>query len=103
MIDSSLPAQPKLSPYKSCLCKNFPLLLALALSALTAAASVTAAPLRDEVLTTWTTEQGLPQNFITSLAQTPDGFVWVGTMNGLVRFDGLHFRGFSQEDRKSVV
>jgi signal transduction histidine kinase/ligand-binding sensor domain-containing protein len=49
------------------------------------------------VLTTWTTEQGLPQNFITSLAQTPDGFVWVGTMNGLVRFDGLHFRGFSQD------
>ncbi|HMD19740.1 MAG TPA: two-component regulator propeller domain-containing protein [Alloacidobacterium sp.] len=54
-------------------------------------------PLRDEVLTTWTTEQGLPQNFVTSLAQTPDGFLWVGTMNGLVRFDGLHFRGFSQD------
>jgi signal transduction histidine kinase/ligand-binding sensor domain-containing protein len=49
------------------------------------------------VLTTWTTEQGLPQNFITSLAQTSDGFIWVGTMNGLVRFDGLHFRGFSQD------
>ena len=49
------------------------------------------------MLTTWTTEQGLPQNFITSLAQTSDGFVWVGTMNGLVRFDGLHFRGFSQD------
>lgn len=56
-----------------------------------------AASLRSEVLTTWTTEQGLPQNFITSLAQTSDGFLWVGTMNGLVRFDGLHFRGFSQD------
>lgn len=55
------------------------------------------AALRGEVLTTWTTEQGLPQNFITSLAQTSDGFIWVGTMNGLVRFDGLHFRGFSQD------
>jgi len=54
-------------------------------------------PLRDEVLSTWTTEQGLPQNFVTSLAQTSDGFLWVGTMNGLVRFDGLHFRGFSQD------
>ena len=49
------------------------------------------------MLTTWTTEQGLPQNFITSLAQTSDGFLWVGTMNGLVRFDGLHFSGFSQD------
>src|SRR5271167_3691001 len=55
------------------------------------------ASLRSEVLSTWTTEQGLPQNFVTSLAQTPDGFLWVGTMNGLVRFDGLHFRGFSQD------
>jgi len=54
-------------------------------------------PLQRDVLTTWTTEQGLPQNFITSLAQTSDGFLWVGTMNGLVRFDGLHFRGFAQD------
>ena len=47
--------------------------------------------LRNEVLSTWTTEQGLPQNFVTALAQTPDGFLWVGTLNGLARFDGLHF------------
>jgi len=60
-------------------------------------ASGSSVHLRDEVLTTWTTEQGLPQNFVTSLAQTSDGFLWVGTMNGLVRFDGLHFRGFSQD------
>ncbi|WP_158942246.1 two-component regulator propeller domain-containing protein [Granulicella sp. S190] len=53
--------------------------------------------LRDEVLSTWTTDQGLPQNFITALAQTPDGFLWVGTLNGLVRFDGLHFRGFEKD------
>jgi signal transduction histidine kinase/ligand-binding sensor domain-containing protein len=55
------------------------------------------ASLQDDVLTTWATEQGLPQNFVTSLAQTSDGFLWVGTMNGLVRFDGRHFRGFSQD------
>jgi len=53
--------------------------------------------LRSEVLSTWTTEQGLPQNFVTTLAQTPDGFLWVGTLNGLVRFDGLHFRGFEKD------
>jgi signal transduction histidine kinase/ligand-binding sensor domain-containing protein len=54
-------------------------------------------PLRGDVLSTWTTDQGLPQNFITSLAQTPDGFLWVGTLTGLVRFDGLSFRNFNKD------
>jgi signal transduction histidine kinase/ligand-binding sensor domain-containing protein len=64
---------------------------------LRAQGSPTAPPLRSEVLSTWTTEQGLPQNFVTTLAQTPDGFLWIGTLNGLVRFDGLHFRGFEKD------
>jgi signal transduction histidine kinase/ligand-binding sensor domain-containing protein len=54
-------------------------------------------PLRHEVLTTWTTEQGLPQDFITAIAQTPDGFLWIGTNGGLARFDGLRFRTFAQD------
>jgi signal transduction histidine kinase/ligand-binding sensor domain-containing protein len=48
-----------------------------------------------EVLTTWTTGQGLPQDFVTAIAQTRDGFLWVGTLGGLARFDGLHFRTFA--------
>jgi signal transduction histidine kinase/ligand-binding sensor domain-containing protein len=58
--------------------------------------------LRHEVLTTWTTDQGLPQSFITAIAQTKDGFLWVGTMSGLARFDGLHFRIFSHEGPPSL-
>jgi signal transduction histidine kinase len=54
-------------------------------------------PLRNDILSTWTTDQGLSQNFITSLAQTPDGFLWVGTLTGLVRFDGLNFRNFNKD------
>ena len=50
--------------------------------------------LRHQVLSTWTTEQGLPQEFVTAIRQTPDGFLWVGTYGGLTRFDGLHFRTF---------
>lgn len=69
----------------------------IASSAYVVGAQARSGSLQSEVLTTWTTEQGLPQNFITSLAQTSDGFLWVGTMNGLVRFDGFHFRGFSQD------
>lgn len=53
--------------------------------------------LRRDVLTTWTTDQGLPQNFIRAITQTSDGFLWIGTLNGLVRFDGLHFRAFGGE------
>ena len=41
---------------------------------------------------TWTTEQGLPQSSVVSVAQTPDGFIWATTLGGLVRFDGVRFR-----------
>src|SRR5205085_2838267 len=39
----------------------------------------------------WTTDRGLPQNAITSLARSADGYLWLGTEEGLVRFDGLRF------------
>jgi signal transduction histidine kinase/ligand-binding sensor domain-containing protein len=43
----------------------------------------------------WQTDDGLPDNVITGLAQTSDGFLWVGTQGGLVRFDGTQFQEFS--------
>src|SRR6266850_2094273 len=42
----------------------------------------------------WTTEKGLPQNSVTSLLQSRDGYLWVGTFGGLARFDGLKFTIF---------
>jgi ligand-binding sensor domain-containing protein/two-component sensor histidine kinase len=39
----------------------------------------------------WTKRDGLPQNSVTSIAQTPDGYLWFGTMEGLARFDGTSF------------
>ena len=44
-------------------------------------------------------ENGLPQNTVQALAQTGDGFVWLGTEVGLVRFDGS---GFATFDRNST-
>jgi diguanylate cyclase (GGDEF)-like protein/PAS domain S-box-containing protein len=38
-----------------------------------------------------TTTEPLAQNFVTALAQSPDGFLWVGTQGGLHRFDGYRF------------
>lgn len=47
--------------------------------------------LRQYVLRTWTTEQGLPQNTIHAMLQTRDGLSWIGTQGGLARFDGASF------------
>ncbi len=41
------------------------------------------------VHSTWDAEDGLPQGSINAIAQTPDGYVWFGTQEGLVRFDGI--------------
>ena len=47
----------------------------------------------------WVMENGLPQNTVQALLQTRDGFVWLGTEVGLVRFDG---NGFQLFDRNST-
>lgn len=44
----------------------------------------------------WTTENGLPQNSISGLVQTADGYIWFGTSDGLVRFDGVRFTVFNK-------
>ena len=51
-------------------------------------------PLADYGRQSWVMENGLPQNTVHALAQTPDGFVWLGTEVGLVRFDGNAFSVF---------
>lgn len=43
----------------------------------------------------WTKRDGLPQNTVEAIAQTPDGYLWFGTVEGLVRFDGTSFRVFN--------
>ncbi len=45
---------------------------------------------------TWTTTQGLPQNSALAIAQTADGYLWLGTEEGLVRFDGVNFTIFDK-------
>jgi signal transduction histidine kinase/ligand-binding sensor domain-containing protein len=42
----------------------------------------------------WQREQGLPQNSIHALAQTSDGYLWLGGDDGLTRFDGVRFASF---------
>jgi ligand-binding sensor domain-containing protein/signal transduction histidine kinase len=47
----------------------------------------------------WQKEQGLLQGPIHALTQTHDGYIWLGTDDGLARFDGLHFFSFGMPDR----
>src|ERR1700744_2820862 len=42
----------------------------------------------------WDTDFNLPSSTVTSIAQTSDGYLWVGTYNGLARFDGERFVTF---------
>jgi signal transduction histidine kinase/ligand-binding sensor domain-containing protein len=41
----------------------------------------------------WTFKQGAPE-FVQSIAQTGDGYLWLGTLSGLFRFDGVRFERF---------
>ncbi|MFN2127701.1 MAG: two-component regulator propeller domain-containing protein, partial [Anaerolineales bacterium] len=44
----------------------------------------------------WTVASGLPQNTIQCLVQSDDGYLWIGTPAGLVRFDGIKFTEFNR-------
>jgi ligand-binding sensor domain-containing protein/signal transduction histidine kinase len=50
------------------------------------------------VFRSWGTAAGLPQNSVNAIAQTPDGYLWVGTRDGLARFDGVRFTVFGLRD-----
>jgi len=45
----------------------------------------------DYVIHVWRAENGLPQNSVTSVVQTRDGYIWIGTYSALARFDGVRF------------
>lgn len=51
----------------------------------------------------WQTDDGLPDSSVTSIAQSPDGYLWVGTYNGLARFDGNSFVVFDPENTPALA
>jgi len=51
---------------------------------------------REYLLETWRTARGLPSNTVTAIVQARDGWLWIGTTNGLARFDGLRFTTFGE-------
>ena len=59
-------------------------------------------PLTQYHLESWQTRDGLPTNGIRALAQDGDGFLWLGTEAGLVRFDGVEFRTFDRNSSPAL-
>ncbi|MGA2244206.1 MAG: two-component regulator propeller domain-containing protein [Verrucomicrobiota bacterium] len=52
----------------------------------------------DYLIHVWSSDDGLPQNSVNCLAQTPDGYLWIGTRSGgLARFDGVRFVTFNPQ------
>lgn len=74
------------------------LLLGTAVAAASSMALEPTTPLAGYGRQSWVMENGLPQNTIQAMAQSQDGFLWLGTEVGLVRFDGY---GFAVFDRNS--
>lgn len=50
----------------------------------------------------WTVDEGLPQNIITAIQQTPDGYLWVATLDGLARCDGVRFTIFDKRTSPGI-
>jgi ligand-binding sensor domain-containing protein/signal transduction histidine kinase len=51
----------------------------------------------------WLREAGLPQNMVSAVLQTHDGYLWVGTYNGLARFDGAHFASYNSGNTPALA
>lgn len=51
---------------------------------------------------TWTADTGLPQNIVRAVHQTFDGYLWVATLDGLARFDGVRFTVFNKSNSPGI-
>jgi ligand-binding sensor domain-containing protein/signal transduction histidine kinase len=51
---------------------------------------------------TWHIDEGLPDNLVQAIAQTPDGYLWVGTRGGLARFDGVQFTAYDSKNTPAL-
>jgi ligand-binding sensor domain-containing protein len=65
------------------------------LALLLLASSPRALALDSFTLEMWDSERGLPNSTVTGIAQSPDGYLWISTINGLARFDGVRFVSFA--------
>ncbi|MGA8593318.1 MAG: two-component regulator propeller domain-containing protein [Bryobacteraceae bacterium] len=51
----------------------------------------------------WTTENGLPIGGVTGICQTREGYLWIATLDGLARFDGVRFTIFNRSNTAGIT
>lgn len=54
------------------------------------------------VLENWQQDDGLPQNSVVAIAQTPDGYMWFATFQGLVRYDGINLVNYNASNTDGI-
>src|ERR1700728_4483887 len=54
------------------------------------------------VFDNWQIADGLPQSTVQTLARTPDGYLWIGTQEGLARYDGARFAVFEPGNESAI-
>jgi ligand-binding sensor domain-containing protein/signal transduction histidine kinase len=59
-------------------------------------------PLARYSLDAWSVDRGLPDSAVFAIVQTRDGYLWVGTTEGLARFDGLRFTVFDKANTPAI-
>jgi len=75
---------------------------ASALFACVVAAGLCQGAVPEYLVDAWQVEDGLPQNTVTCMTQTRDGYLWLGTYAGLVRFDGARFVVFGAHNTRAI-
>jgi diguanylate cyclase (GGDEF)-like protein len=78
------------------------ILACLLLALLCTVASASDKPVNAYFREVWTTRDGLPHNQVNAIAQTPDGYLWFGTWEGLVRYNGLEFHLFDRSNTPAL-
>lgn len=59
-------------------------------------------PITQYQLSVWKVKDGLPQGSINAILQTKDGYLWLGTQEGLVRFDGVRFTVYDRNSAQAM-
>ena len=77
-------------------------LLGLILFFPVAAAGAAESVLPNYFVRSWKTDNGLPDNAVTAVVQTREGYLWLGTYGGLVRFDGSRFVVFNSANEPEL-
>ena len=54
------------------------------------------------LVTAWTMEEGLPHNLVHAVAQDRDGYLWVGSWEGVARFNGRYFTAFDERSTPGI-